>query len=179
MSLSENLQFRRQRRGVTQEQLAEELDVSRQSVSKWESGVSYPEMDTILKLCDIFHVDMDTLLRGSAERTSGVVDEVRSRVRTSDDSVRNLSALAEELSAALEEISSSTAVINTNADGTQGDARAMAKECEAITAYSAQMRERAEIIEEAAKNNMEMVHNRTNEIMAMLNKAIEIGRAHV
>ena len=47
MSLSENLQFLRQRRGVTQEQLAEELDVSRQSVSKWESGVSYPEMDTI------------------------------------------------------------------------------------------------------------------------------------
>ena len=46
MSLSENLQFLRQRRGVTQEQLAEELDVSRQSVSKWESGVSYPEMDT-------------------------------------------------------------------------------------------------------------------------------------
>lgn len=40
MSLSENLQFLRQRRGVTQEQLAEELDVSRQSVSKWESGVS-------------------------------------------------------------------------------------------------------------------------------------------
>ena len=69
MSLSENLQFLRQRRGVTQEQLAEELDVSRQSVSKWESGVSYPEMDTILKLCDIFHVDMDTLLRGSAEQS--------------------------------------------------------------------------------------------------------------
>lgn len=41
MSLSENLQFLRQRRGVTQEQLAEELDVSRQSVSKWESGVSH------------------------------------------------------------------------------------------------------------------------------------------
>ena len=40
MSLSENLQFLRQRRGITQEQLAEELDVSRQSVSKWESGVS-------------------------------------------------------------------------------------------------------------------------------------------
>lgn len=116
------------------------------------------------------------MLRGSAERTSGVVDEVRGRVRTSDDSVRNLSALTEELSAALEEISSSTAVINTNADGTQGDARAMAKECEAITAYSAQMRERAEIIEQAAKNNMEMVHDRTNEIMAMLNKAIEQSR---
>ena len=69
MSLAENLQYLRAREGVTQEQLAERLDVSRQSVSKWESAASFPEMDTLLKLCDMFHVDMDTLLRGSAERS--------------------------------------------------------------------------------------------------------------
>lgn len=40
MSLSENLQYLRTRQGMTQEQLAERLEVSRQSVSKWESGVS-------------------------------------------------------------------------------------------------------------------------------------------
>ncbi len=67
MSLSENLQFLRAREGVTQEQLAERLD--RQSVSKWESGASFPEMDTLLKLCDMFHTDMDTLLRGSVEQS--------------------------------------------------------------------------------------------------------------
>lgn len=66
MSLSENLQFLRAHSGVTQEQLAERLDVSRQSVSKWESGSAYPEMDTLLKLCDMFHIDLDTLLRGDA-----------------------------------------------------------------------------------------------------------------
>ena len=69
MSLAENLQYLRAREGVTQEQLAERLDVSRQSISKWESSASYPEMDTILKLCDMFNVDMDTLLRGSVEQT--------------------------------------------------------------------------------------------------------------
>ena len=69
MSLAENLQYLRAREGITQEQLAERLDVSRPSVSKWESSASYPEMDTILKLCDMFHVDMDSLLRGSGERT--------------------------------------------------------------------------------------------------------------
>ena len=67
MSFSENLQFFRARHGLTQEQLAERLDVSRQSVSKWESGLSYPEMDTLLNLCDLFGTDLDTLLRGSAE----------------------------------------------------------------------------------------------------------------
>ena len=69
MSLAENLQYLRARDGVTQEQLAERLDVSRQSVSKWESAASYPEMDTLLKLCDMFRVDMDTLLRGSVEKS--------------------------------------------------------------------------------------------------------------
>ena len=66
MAFSDNLQFLRARQGLTQEQLAEYLDVSRQSVSKWESGLSFPEMDTILKLCDLFSVSMDTLLRGNA-----------------------------------------------------------------------------------------------------------------
>ena len=69
MSLAENLQYLRAREGVTQEQLAERLDVNRQSVSKWESGASYPEMDTLIKLCDMFHTDMDTLLRGSVEQS--------------------------------------------------------------------------------------------------------------
>ena len=40
MAFSDNLQFIRAQAGVTQEQLAEQLNVSRQSVSKWESGVS-------------------------------------------------------------------------------------------------------------------------------------------
>lgn len=69
MSLAENLQYLRAREGVTQEQLAERLEVSRQSVSKWESNASYPEMDTLLKLCDMFHTDMDTLLRGNVENS--------------------------------------------------------------------------------------------------------------
>lgn len=67
MSFSENLQFLRSRAGATQEQLAERLGVSRQSVSKWESDQSYPEMDTLLRICDLYGVSLDTLLRGSAE----------------------------------------------------------------------------------------------------------------
>jgi len=70
MTFSENLQFLRARQGLTQEQLAEHLEVSRQSVSKWESALSYPEMDTLLKLCDLFHTDLDTLLRGDAQQAA-------------------------------------------------------------------------------------------------------------
>lgn len=76
MSFSENLQFIRAQAGVTQEQLAEQLDVSRQSVSKWEGGQSFPEMDTLLKLCDLYDVNLDLLLRGSVEE-SRVSDTAR------------------------------------------------------------------------------------------------------
>ena len=69
MAFSENLQYIRAQAGVTQEQLAEQLDVSRQSVSKWESGASFPEMDTLLRICDLYDVNMDTLLRGSVEES--------------------------------------------------------------------------------------------------------------
>ena len=67
MAFSDNLQFLRSRQGQTQEQLAETLEVSRQSVSKWESGQSYPEMDTILRICELYSVNLDTLMRGSVE----------------------------------------------------------------------------------------------------------------
>ncbi|MBD5134211.1 MAG: helix-turn-helix transcriptional regulator [Clostridiales bacterium] len=71
MTFGENLQFLRKRSGLTQEALAEKMEVSRQSVSKWESNAAYPEMDAILRLCDLFSCDMDTLLRGDVSRRFG------------------------------------------------------------------------------------------------------------
>lgn len=65
----ENLQYYRKQRELTQEQLAEKLDVSRQTVSKWESGTSYPEMEKILQLCDLFSCNMDTLMRTNAAQS--------------------------------------------------------------------------------------------------------------
>lgn len=67
MAFSDNLQFLRAHRGQTQEQLAEALEVSRQSVSKWESAQSFPEMDTLLRICDLYSVTLDALMRGSVE----------------------------------------------------------------------------------------------------------------
>lgn len=68
----ENLQFYRKQKNMTQEQLAEVLEVSRQTVSKWEAGTSYPEMEKILQLCDFFSCDMDTLLRKDAVELEAV-----------------------------------------------------------------------------------------------------------
>lgn len=69
MPFSDNLQFIRAQTGITQEQMAEQLDVTRQSVSKWEGGQSFPEMETLLRICDLYDVNLDTLLRGSVEES--------------------------------------------------------------------------------------------------------------
>lgn len=63
MSLGQNLQFLRKRDNITQEQLAESLEVSRQSVSKWESDTTYPEMDKLLQLTNLFHCSLDDLVQ--------------------------------------------------------------------------------------------------------------------
>ncbi len=64
MSFAENMQYLRKRDGLTQEELAEKLDVSRQSVSKWETGEAFPETEKLIALCDMFGVNLDSLLRG-------------------------------------------------------------------------------------------------------------------
>lgn len=83
MSLGTNIQFLRKRRGMTQEEFAEKFEISRQTVSKWESDGSYPEMEKLLQLCDMFGCDMDTLTRGDAaeslaEDTEGYNREMNS-----------------------------------------------------------------------------------------------------
>ena len=56
MAFGDQLQEVRRRSGLTQEQFAEELQVSRQAVSRWESGRSYPEVDKILYICNRYGV---------------------------------------------------------------------------------------------------------------------------
>lgn len=63
MSLGENLQFLRKKENITQEQLAEQLGVSRQSISKCESDTAYPEMEKLLQLCKLFQCTMDDLMQ--------------------------------------------------------------------------------------------------------------------
>lgn len=64
MSFGKNLQFlRKLRNKMTQEELADKLQVSRQTVSKWELDTVYPEINKVLELCDLFSVSLDNILR--------------------------------------------------------------------------------------------------------------------
>ncbi len=60
--LAENIRAYRKERGLTQEQLAEVLNVTLSAVSKWETGVAVPDLDMIIALADYFTVSVDVLL---------------------------------------------------------------------------------------------------------------------
>lgn len=62
MTLGEKLQLLRRSRGLSQEQLAAELDVSRQAISKWECGDSTPDLDKLRAICTYFGVTTDYLI---------------------------------------------------------------------------------------------------------------------
>lgn len=68
MILAEKILKLRKENGMSQEELAEKLNVSRQSVSKWESAAAYPELDKILELSNVFGVTTDYLLKDNAEQ---------------------------------------------------------------------------------------------------------------
>lgn len=61
MAFGERLQLLRRSSGLTQEQFAEQLQVSRQAVSKWESGKGYPEVEKLLFICRQYHVTLNDL----------------------------------------------------------------------------------------------------------------------
>lgn len=74
MSFRDNLQYLRAQRNFTQERLAMLLGVSRQAISKWESGKAYPEMDKLLMICDLFGCTLDDLVLGDVRAPRLVPD---------------------------------------------------------------------------------------------------------
>lgn len=64
MEFSKILKEQRTKRGLSQEQLADDLRIARQSVSKWERGEAYPSIGMLIKLSDFFDISIDKLLKG-------------------------------------------------------------------------------------------------------------------
>ncbi len=74
MSFSENLKQIRREYHLSQEELAELLDVSRQAVSKWEQGQGYPEVEKLLLLSNKLNISLDTLMSNEIVSSSGSKD---------------------------------------------------------------------------------------------------------
>lgn len=89
MSFGQNLQFlRRISGGMTQEALAEKTGVSRQTVSKWETDMVYPEVEKIVALCELFSCTMDQLVREDMNLTRDAYINLREETVEAFRSVR-------------------------------------------------------------------------------------------
>ena len=71
MSFADNLKQLRKERQLSQEELAEMLDVSRQAISKWEQGIGYPEVEKLLLLSHKLNISLDSLMSTEIVQTSG------------------------------------------------------------------------------------------------------------
>lgn len=120
------------------------------------------------KLQDIFK----TIIHNS-KRMETVVNEVRESVMTSNSSVSDLSALTEELSATMQEMSDNAALINSNTESVAGEVNQIAGRTTEINNYTKEMKGHADSMESAARSNMESTGTKVNEILEVLNRAIE------
>jgi len=64
MNIADRIQYLRKQKGLSQEELADKIGVSRQAVSKWESEQSTPDLDKIIVMSDLFEVTTDYILKG-------------------------------------------------------------------------------------------------------------------
>lgn len=74
--LAENLMYYRKKKGLSQEKIAEYLEISRQAVTKWETNASKPNSDNLIKLAQLLEVDVDTLLGNESGEKSSTQGEV-------------------------------------------------------------------------------------------------------
>lgn len=94
MTTGEKIAFQRKKIGMTQQQFADRLGVSRQAVSRWEGDLAFPETETLLKMSDMFGCTVDYLLRynddgntgGGADDSNGEIND-KEQNSVTDDSV--------------------------------------------------------------------------------------------
>lgn len=84
MSFGEKLQALRKAKGISQDQLAMQLNVSRQAISKWELGTSLPDVENVVEISRFFDISIDYLLK----------DELQDKDETGDKSIKHNAALS-------------------------------------------------------------------------------------
>lgn len=122
----------------------------------------------IEKLQTIFHV-----ITSNTTAMDLVVEDVLKSVHTSNTSAADLSALTEELAATMEEVSASAIQISGHTDAVKDEVEGMAVKSRDINSYSKTMKSHADSMEQTAKENMDDINEKLEEILTTLNQAIK------
>ncbi|MFT8318354.1 MAG: helix-turn-helix transcriptional regulator [Sporolactobacillus sp.] len=85
MELHQRIKSKREELGWSQEKLADALNVSRQAVSKWENGSSYPDIEKLIDISDIFQISLDELIRGEEKyKKDRIIEKTSARPNFGD-----------------------------------------------------------------------------------------------
>lgn len=116
-------------------------------------------------------------IRESSGRINSMTGEVLKRTHASGKSATSLSNLAGGLSATIQKVAGNVSAINDNAEDVRMDVHNMAEECGAITAYSAQMNTRADVMQQSARSSAQITSAKAEQILHSLNDAIEKSKS--
>lgn len=75
MDLGNRIKAEREKSNMSQDDLAQKMDISRQAISKWETGSSYPDIEKILRLSEIFNLSLDELVKGDKNFQENLIKE--------------------------------------------------------------------------------------------------------
>lgn len=75
MDLGNRIKTEREKLNMSQDDLAKKMDISRQAISKWETGSSYPDIEKILRLSEIFNLSLDELVKGDKNFQKNLIKE--------------------------------------------------------------------------------------------------------
>nr|WP_244048860.1 helix-turn-helix transcriptional regulator [Lactiplantibacillus plantarum] len=90
MELGQALKLQREALGLTQQVLADQLHVTRQTVSRWENGSTYPNLDTLVELSDRLQISLDKLLKSDEVPVAPVVHQISRDVQLKQRYLRGL-----------------------------------------------------------------------------------------
>lgn len=94
MMIGEKLLELRKKKGLSQEEVAQELNVSRQTISKWETDQSTPDFDKIIPICELYNITTDELLRGIKKEDDVVIDTMVNEVERIDKKDKKAKGIA-------------------------------------------------------------------------------------
>lgn len=82
MILGQRIKEEREKRQWTQDYLAEKLNVSRQAISKWEVGSTYPDIDRLVQISNLFGITLDSLIKGDDSLKKSIVITKNAKAQT-------------------------------------------------------------------------------------------------
>lgn len=94
MIIGEKLLELRKKKGLSQEEVAQELNVSRQTISKWETDQSTPDFDKIIPICELYNITTDELLRGIKKEDDVGIDTMVNEVEKIDKKDKKAKGIA-------------------------------------------------------------------------------------